>query len=121
REVPFVELRERLEPRHALAALALPEGLEVVVVDRRLGVRNGREVGRRRGPPLPEQEGGDRLVRLGRHPARIFAGSTAPLSTCQPGWAYRAISSSCVATRHAVPDSAASTSSRQTASRQPAS
>src|SRR5205807_4683808 len=58
--LPLVQLRERLEPREPLAALPFPERLEAFVVDRRLGVRLRREVGRRRVAPLLEEHGFDR-------------------------------------------------------------
>ena len=45
RQLPAVQLTERLEPRHALAPVALPERLERLVVDLRAGVRLRREGG----------------------------------------------------------------------------
>jgi hypothetical protein len=56
RQLPLVERRERLEPRHALASLPLPERLERLVVDRRLRVRLRSEVAGRRIAPLLEEE-----------------------------------------------------------------
>ncbi len=61
RQVPLVELLERLEPGDALAALGLPELLEVAVVDLGLRIGLGGELRRRRVPPLLEQEGVDRM------------------------------------------------------------
>jgi hypothetical protein len=87
REVPLVELRERLEPRHALAAFTLPERLEAVVVDRGLRVCLRGELGGRRVAPLLEEEGVDGLVRLGCHVC-IFAhrgGRVRPAVTARAG------------------------------------
>ena len=56
RPLPLEQLRKRLEPGDALAALAIPKSLEVVVVDLRLRVRLRREVRRGRKAPLLEEE-----------------------------------------------------------------
>ena len=81
-KLPLVELREGLEPRHALAALALPELVEVALVDVGLRHRERGEVGRRRVAPVLREDRLDRLVaharflttpgaaRSGRPPAR---------------------------------------------------
>ena len=61
RQVPLVELGERLEPGDPLAALRLPELLEAALVDLRLRDRLGGELRRRRIPPLLEQERVDRV------------------------------------------------------------
>ena len=64
RRLPLVELRERLEPGDALATFALPERVEVLVVDVRLRVRlRGEVLGRRVAAILGE----DRLDRGRRH------------------------------------------------------
>ena len=67
RQLPLVELRERLEPGDALAALALPELLEVALVDVRLRDRERGELGRRRIAPLLDE---DRLDRVVAHSSR---------------------------------------------------
>ena len=63
RRLPLVELREVLEPRHALARLGLPELVEVPLVDLRLGVGLRGELRGRRVAPLLQE---DRLYRV-RH------------------------------------------------------
>ena len=70
RRLPLVELRVRLEPGDALAGLALPERLEVLVVDRRLRVRLRRELRRRRVAALLEEEVLDRLAGRFAHVGR---------------------------------------------------
>src|SRR5207302_7558263 len=55
RKLPLEQLRERLEPGHPLAALALPELLERKLVDVRLRVGLGGELGRRRIAALLEE------------------------------------------------------------------
>src|SRR6185437_8462081 len=72
-ELPLVELRERLEPREPFLALALPERLEVLVVDVRLGHGVGREVGGRRIPPLLQEHRLDCLTGLCLHGAPLFS------------------------------------------------
>src|SRR5581483_11971188 len=65
RELPLVQLRERLEPGDPVAALALPELLERELVDVRLRVRLRRERGRRREAPLLREQRLDRVPRHG--------------------------------------------------------
>ena len=67
RRLPLVQLAERLEPAHPLAALRLPELLEAPLVDLRLGVRLGSELLRRRVAPLLEKH------RLDRGRPRVWA------------------------------------------------
>ena len=78
RRLPLVELRERLEPGDALARLALPERLEVLVVDRRLRVRLRRELRGRRVAALLEEQVLDRLAgrfaHVGRSLRRVASG-----------------------------------------------
>src|SRR5262249_60031117 len=62
RRVPLVQLRERLEPRDALPALALPELLEALAVDIRLRVRLRGEALGRRVAPLLEEHRVDRVL-----------------------------------------------------------
>ena len=64
-QLPAVELRERLEPRHALAAVALPERLERLVVDVRVNVCLRRKCLRRRKSPLLVGQRLDRMVTHG--------------------------------------------------------
>src|SRR5581483_3701052 len=66
REVPLDHRRERLEPADTLLRLALPERLQVLVVDRGLRVRLGGEGGRRRIAALLEEERVD-VAGLGLH------------------------------------------------------
>jgi hypothetical protein len=61
-QLPLVQLVERLEPGHALAALALPELLEAALVDVRPGDGERGEVGRRRIAPVLDKDRLDRLV-----------------------------------------------------------
>jgi hypothetical protein len=60
--LPLVQLRERLEPGQPLAGLALPEGVERLVVELRLRVRLRRELRRRRIAPLLQQHRLDRVL-----------------------------------------------------------
>ena len=60
-QLPFVELCERLRPGNPLAALGLPELLEVALVDLGLRVRVSGELGGRRIPPVLDEMGLDRL------------------------------------------------------------
>ena len=60
-QLPLVELGERLGPGDPLAALGLPELLEVALVDLGLGVRLRGELGRRRVAPFLDEMGLDRL------------------------------------------------------------
>ena len=60
-QLPLVEVRERLEPRHPLAALALPELLEAALVDVGPGDGERGEVGRRRIAPVLDEDRLDRL------------------------------------------------------------
>jgi hypothetical protein len=62
RQLPLVQLRERLEPGDALAALALPELLEAALVDVGPGDGERREVGRWRIPPVLDEDRLDRGV-----------------------------------------------------------
>ena len=61
RQIPFVELAERLEPGDPLAALRLPELVEVALVDLGGGVRPRRELLGGRIPPLLEEQRVDRM------------------------------------------------------------
>src|SRR5262249_45818899 len=72
RLLPLEQRRERLEPAHAFAALALPERFETLLVDPAPGGRLGRELGRGRVPALLEEQGVDRTL---AHPV-IFAHRT---------------------------------------------
>ena len=74
RLVPLVERLEVLEPGDPLAALRLPELLVVALVDLGLRVRLGGKLGRRRIPPLLQQ---DRLDR-GRHALRARGRTGSP-------------------------------------------
>src|SRR5215471_18175518 len=67
RQLPLIQPRERLEPRHPLTTLALPELLEAQVVDLRLRIRPRRKLGRRRIAPLLGQHRLDRLSARVRH------------------------------------------------------
>src|SRR5581483_5408536 len=62
RRLPFIELRERLEPGQPLAAFTLPERLERLVVDVRLRVRLRGEGFGRRVAPLLEEHRVDRVL-----------------------------------------------------------
>ena len=79
RQLPVEELRERLVPRDALAAVRLPELLELTLVDVRLRVRLSGELRRRRVPPLLEEEGLDRPFRH-RVPRSISYGKSVRFS-----------------------------------------
>ena len=61
-KLPLVQLPERLEPGHTLAAVGLPELLEVAFVDLWLGVRLCGELGRRRVTTLLQKKRVDGLV-----------------------------------------------------------
>src|SRR5207249_3102420 len=60
-QLPLEHDLERLGPAHALARLTGPELLERLLVDARLRVGLGGELGSRRIPPLLQQERVDRL------------------------------------------------------------
>src|SRR5207237_1804844 len=62
RQLPFEELRERLVPRDALAAVRLPELLEPPLVDIGLRVRLSGELRWRGVAALLEEERLDRLI-----------------------------------------------------------
>jgi len=61
RRLPVAEAGEVLEPGDPLAGLRLPKLLEVALVDLRLRVRLGRELGRRRIPTLLREDRLDRV------------------------------------------------------------
>ena len=69
RQLPLVELGERLEPGDALAALALPELVEAALVDVGLRHRERRELRRRRVAPVLDE---DRLDRLVAHSSKSY-------------------------------------------------
>src|SRR6476660_4661035 len=76
RRLPFEELRERLEPREALAALGLPELLEVALVDVSLRVGPRGKVLRRRVATLLQEHRLDRRrSSVGAHGVRSYGKS----------------------------------------------
>ncbi len=75
--LPLVQLRERLEPGQPLAALGLPELVEVALVDVGLRVRLGCELRRRRIPPLLQLHrlDGRRTAAVRAHGSRSYGKS----------------------------------------------
>ena len=82
RQLPAVQLTERLEPCHALAPVALPERLERLVVDLRPRVRLRRERRCRREAALLVLQRLDRVVAHEAAPASRSYGNR--VSTSQP-------------------------------------
>jgi hypothetical protein len=81
RQLPLVERRERLEPRHALASFALPELVEVAFVD--IGLSDGErgEVGRRRVAPLLDEDRLDRAAHSSKSYGKLVSTSAPPAVT----------------------------------------
>ena len=75
-KLPLVQLRERLEPADALTALALPELLELALVDVRARDGQRGELGRRRVAAVLDEDRLDRLVAHARFLTTPAAGKS---------------------------------------------